>query len=94
MIDLSHIKVHIHATGATRDNQDIGHIKRGINSKVYIVVNLRGRVINLKTIAGTTADCDVALDLIKTMKFVNLLVCLGIELMIQIQLLITLKNLA
>ena len=47
--------------------------KRGINSKVRIVVDSKIIVINLKTTAGTTADCSVALDLIKKIKLDALL---------------------
>ena len=73
MIDSSHIKVHMHATGAKGGNQDIGSHKRRLNSKVRIVVDSKIIVINLKTTAGTTADCSVALDLIKKIKLDTLL---------------------
>ena len=40
----------------------------GLNSKVHIVVDSDGRVINLKATAGTTANFSVALNLIKPIK--------------------------
>ncbi len=47
--------------------------KRGLSSKVHIAVDFKGRVINLKTTAGTMADCGVTLDLIKKIKLDTLL---------------------
>ena len=47
--------------------------KRRFNSKVHIVLDVKGRVITLKIIARTTADCSVTLDLIKKIKLDTLL---------------------
>ena len=40
----------------------------GINSKVHIAVDNKGKVINLKAMSRTTAGCPVTLNLIKTIK--------------------------
>ena len=66
MIDSSHIKVRMRATWTKGDNQNIGCAKEdSIPKSTYIVIDSKERVINLKTTTGTTADCSVALDLIK-----------------------------
>ena len=46
--------------------------KSGFNSKVRIVINRKGRVINLKTKSWITAEHTVALGLTKTIKLVAL----------------------
>jgi hypothetical protein len=55
MIDLTYIKAHADACGARGGSQDISRTKKGLNSKLYLVVD---EYVILA--GGTVSDCSHA----------------------------------
>ncbi|MGG0261521.1 IS5 family transposase [Bacillus mycoides] len=79
MIDASHCKVHPHAAGAVGGNQDMGRNKRGLNTKIHLVVEANGNPIKFMITGGEVSDFTEAVPLITGLKAENLIADKGYD---------------